>query len=197
MRQIRFNQLMDIAKITTAVSDVNVSDGSLELLLDICINKVYQKFELLIKDDIHIPVTEQVTYKLPEDCIRVVSFKDQHGNELNVNTEDAYIRYNANLTVDLLYTKEQDIQVYITYIATPPPMSCESEDIVFSIQYLEPFMTYLNFLVHRMVGFKDLEQLRIYKQEWTESIADIQAQGLDKTPFRSNHDIVFTERRFV
>ena len=195
MKVILYKDLFDLAKITTSARDVTIDEGTILLLLDICVQKIYQKFELLVRDDIHFTVTDQVSYKLPEDCIKVLSFKDKEGVELEVNGKSSYIRYTSNLSVDLLFP-ESGKEVYIVYLASPPAMSCEDESVAFSIQYLEPFMTYLNYILHRMIGFKDLESLRIIKQDWLDSVDELETQGLMANPFRSNHDENFSLNRF-
>jgi len=191
---IRYNDLRTYTEQTTTSAGVTLKDGNVDLILNLAIYKVYEKCRLLQKYDFTFTQDgAKLNYELPEDCITPISFTDKVGKSIKYNVKDSKIKYTGNLTIEILFTSLDMPEVHMTYLAAPPKF-CDT-DIVFSQQYLEFFMTYLNYLLHRMVGFKNIETLSISKNEWKEALADLRLEGLNYVE-RTNHDDLLIDNGF-
>jgi len=193
---MKYNELRDYAELTTNVKGITIKDGNVDTLLRVCINRIYEEFELYAKYDYIVDMeANRIFYTLPDDFIRPVRFFDEKGNTLNYNDENnGFIFYDGGQRLEIRNKDYPLDRLFIHYIAYPEPF-CDAMT-VFSFKYLETFSTYLNFLLHRMVGFKDLNTLSISKNEYLYEKKRIEDNGY-KTRVVSERDIRASTNGFI
>lgn len=189
---VQFAELVGLAEAHTSVKQLTLRPDQLETLVRLAINKVYLTFRLHLKHHQLIVSSNVIEYSLPSDAIKVIRFSDSSDTTITPNTKNSPILYTANNYLEIDSDVLQD-EVFITYVATYTGE--QDTDIVFSEQYIEPFSTYLNFIAHRMTGFKDASHYRQHKTEWEESIIELKENGLSYD-LHSDHDDLFTTKGF-
>lgn len=176
---VKYNELRELAELTTNAKGVSIKDGNIDTLIKLCINRVYEEFELYKKYDYIIESEyDKIYYDLPEDFIRPVKFFGQDGTRYTYNDENGgFIFYDGSQTLEVRFTDFPTDAIHIHYVAYPE-VFCDDMP-VFSYKYLETFSTYMNFVLHRMVGFKDLNTLGISKSEYEYEKQRIEDKGFN------------------
>ena len=198
---VKYSDLAAIAAISTSSSHVKLIEDPVKtaLLIRLSVNKVYEVFKLR-KAEFKLTSATATTVihdALPDDLIRVLYFFVEGKSEaLDYNCADCPVRYTGNTTIEvdhsLIIGNKPIVVTYVgEYLKHNVP-----DSKVFTEQYLECFMTYFNYLIHRMVGFTDSEVLDGYRKDYERAVQDVKDNGLSATTYHERSTKEFNDSGF-
>lgn len=199
-----YKDLLLLAKSATAFNHVFDKDDTifnnqyLQIIVQLAVDKVYEVFSLSLREGvINVPnVAEYIELDVPEDCIFINRFFDENGVTIKHNSNNSYIRYTGNMKIEIDYEDAPILEtIYYTYRATYDGHD-DMERFPFTEQYLEPFMTYVNYILNRTVAFTGEPYLEVFKKDYLESINDVKSKDLNYRP-NADHNVFFRDNGFV